>query len=257
MEDLLKMESTQLKMDQLDRSKDAGDKLSTNKFLLQSTITRLAEGSDNRSSILHKGRFLSGAGVSASKQWLEAKKHVDVKGGPAIGCYDMNSLGLAGIVTSKGWVEIHNPASTKISVKMFNVNGCRSDDKEWSSISEFKTALRAMRLAGRLAMPWNLSLEAVEGFFHTSDFCHSDTANTPKRASLLTQFTDYILHLNAERWQDAELIMTVADIRATWAVFFNARAGSSQAERKEERPFKKSFQNAPERRFERKLHPDG
>jgi hypothetical protein len=45
---------------------------------------------------------------------------------PPIGSYDMEAIGLAGYVSSKGWVEISNPASTKISIKMFNINNCGS-----------------------------------------------------------------------------------------------------------------------------------
>ncbi len=34
----------------------------------------------------------------------------------------MTAIGLGGFVTARGWLEIGNPASTKISLKLFNIN---------------------------------------------------------------------------------------------------------------------------------------
>jgi hypothetical protein len=51
-------------------------------------------------------------------------RHGDPLTPPPIGNYDMGALGLAGYVSARGWAEIHNPASTKLSIKLFNINNC-------------------------------------------------------------------------------------------------------------------------------------
>ena len=61
--DLMKIETTSLKMKELERAKDASDRLAANKAALASTFTAVPEGRDNRSSSLHPARFLGGAAV--------------------------------------------------------------------------------------------------------------------------------------------------------------------------------------------------
>ncbi len=120
--DLLKMGTTEMKMSEIDRNKDSDDKLSTNKMALASTFTTVVSGRDNRWNELHSARYLAGAGVSATKMWVNARKFVGLRGYPPIGNYDMSSIGLAGLVTAKGWSELHDPSSTKLKLKMFNIN---------------------------------------------------------------------------------------------------------------------------------------
>jgi hypothetical protein len=99
-----------------------------------------------------------------------------------VGNYDLNSCGLAGYISARGWAEIHNPASTKISIKMFNINNCaartstkKQEDSEEDilEVSEFKLALRAMRSAMQFVMSWNMSVLALEGFFLPDQFLQS------------------------------------------------------------------------------------
>jgi len=87
----------------------------------------------------------------------------------------MGALGLAGLVSARGWVELHNPPSTKLSLRQFNINDCRSKvsaskDSDQSQpgfieLEEFKLALRTMRTAMCHVMNWNFSIMAIEGFF--------------------------------------------------------------------------------------------
>ena len=46
--DLMKIETTAVKIKEIERSKDASDRLATNKTALASTFTKVAEGTDNR-----------------------------------------------------------------------------------------------------------------------------------------------------------------------------------------------------------------
>jgi hypothetical protein len=225
--ELMKMGTTQIKLDQFKHSRNANDKLSTNKNKMERTFTNLDSGRDNRSTVLHPGRFLGGMGVSLQKQWSAARQVVGLNGHPPIGNYDMGSVGCPGMVTAKGWTEIHDPSSTSISLKMFNINNCtnseKAEDREFNDIMELRKAVRAMRLAARLAVPWNLSYEAIDGFFNQTNFCVEDTKLMEKRAQVLTQFADYILHQNAERWRDSEPFLAVGDIRVAWSSWFGDR----------------------------------
>jgi hypothetical protein len=124
--DLMKIESTALKMKEMERSKDADDRLAANKAALATTFSEVSASRDNRWSVLHEGRFLGGAGCSAVRLWLTARDKVGLTGHPPIGSSDMGAVGLAGYVSARGWTELHNMSSTKLSVKLFNINNCSS-----------------------------------------------------------------------------------------------------------------------------------
>jgi hypothetical protein len=74
--DLMKIESTAMKARELDRAKDAEDKLASNKTALATTYTHVHEGEDNRWNALHEGRFLGGASCSTAKLWLAARERM-------------------------------------------------------------------------------------------------------------------------------------------------------------------------------------
>jgi len=237
--DLIKMQATVCKMKEHERSKDADDRLAVNKSALSSKFTKVLEGKDNRWTTLHSGRFLGGAGCSATKMWLVARGCTPATGYPPIGNYDMGAVGMGGHISARGWAELHNPQSTKLSVKLFSINNCGSRTgsktdtaghhfaEDILDIGEFKLALRAMRIAFHFAMPWNFSIEALEGFFFQNSYCQVDLANVEKKAQLLTQFTDYVLGQNCERWRDSEPFLTTGELKATWSSFFMSRPQSA------------------------------
>ena len=101
-------------------------------------------------------------------------------------------------------------------------------------LAEFKLALRAMRTAFHLAIPWNLSILALEGFFFQSNFCSTDLSNTEKKEWYLTRFTDYVLEQNSDRWRDTEPFLMAGELKSLWAAFFSSqpKASSSQAKPK-------------------------
>lgn len=234
--DLMKIESTAIKIKEMEKNKDADDRLAANKSALPSTFVSVPAGRDNRYNELHEARFLGGAGCSATKLWLAAKSVLGDSVIPAIGCYDMGAVGLAGYVSAKGWAELHNTSSSKISVKMFNINNCAAkastkksgeEEDDISEIGEFKLALRTMRTAYAFVMPWNLSVLALEGFFFQTNFCFADLANVEKKAWFLTKFTDYVLQQNGDRWRDSEPFLSAGDLKATWSAFFGAQTHAS------------------------------
>ncbi len=88
--------------------------------------------------------------------------------------HDKAGIRLSGFVSSHGWVELANPASRRLSLKLFNIKSCarrafnKKSDKEDSSLQaftelgEFQLVLRTWRTAAMLIMPWNHSFTALE-----------------------------------------------------------------------------------------------
>lgn len=235
---ILKLETTSLKLKNLEKGKDIADKLTQNRDELETTFYPISAGKDNRLTEIDPARFLPGLACLASKTWLESRSHISTKGHQAVSTYDMASVGLAGYVTNRGWVEIHNPGSSCMSLKMFSINNCgassckKSDElngEEFSDIlelGEFKCALRALREAMHQVHPWNLSISAVEGFLLQSNFCSADLDGLDKKASILTSFVDYVLKENSNRWRGRESFLTTPQLKGVWESFFGARPQS-------------------------------
>jgi hypothetical protein len=111
---------------------------------------------------------------------------------------------------TKGWVELTNLSSAKMSIKYLNINNCSakainlkdggdSELAEFMEIGEFQLALRTLRSAATFVMPWYFSYTALENLVVSSKFCREDIGSLDKQAQLLTSFTDYILAENASR----------------------------------------------------------
>jgi hypothetical protein len=127
---LMYMETTNMKLKEAERAKDADDRLAHNGSNIG--VISVDKGLDDRTNNLHDGRFLPGANCSSAKLWLAARSRIPLHGAPPLGNYDMASVGLGGFISSRGWVELTNPASTKLSLKLFNINNCarRSSGKK-------------------------------------------------------------------------------------------------------------------------------
>jgi hypothetical protein len=150
----------------------------------------------------------------------------------------MNSIGLGGFVSKKGWIELHNIGSDNLSLKLFNINNCgnkvstsnKSDNSEEFrdivDLGEFKLALRVAREAMSLVHPWNKSISALEGFFNLSDFCRQDLTGVDKPGAALAQFVDYIFGENSDRWRGQLPFLTTGELKASWDAFWGARPES-------------------------------
>jgi hypothetical protein len=238
-ESLLKMEATTIKMRESERSRDADDKLAANRAALSLTAKTVQQGTDDRWSVLHEGRFLPGAGCSAAKLWLRAREVIGLTGAPPIGNYDLGAVGLGGFVSARGWVELANPSSTKVSLRLFSLNNCSSKLStskaeatelplpDFAEIGEFQLALRTLRTAAAFVSPWNMSYAALENFLINSKFCADDLGGVDKPAVILTQFVDYTLVENAARWRDCEPFLTSGELKNSWQAFFSARPQSA------------------------------
>ncbi len=158
----------------------------------------------------------------------------------------------AGYITSRGWTELANPASTKLSIRLFNINNITtrqsssrtSGDTEaegdnFTDLSEFQLALRAMRSAMMMVMPWNFSIAALEGFLINSRYCREDIGALDKQAQILIQFCDYITKENSSRWRNKESFITAGEMRSFWNAFFLARPQSQLTKKKTTSKFAK------------------
>ena len=84
---LLKLESTSIKLKNLEKAKDIDDKLTGNRDNLPDTIIQVEKGVDNRWDKLHDARFLPGMGGSAVKTWLKAREVMGRGGHAPIATY--------------------------------------------------------------------------------------------------------------------------------------------------------------------------
>jgi hypothetical protein len=179
-EALLKMETTSMKMKMMERKQDLDEKLASNMMELAERVVKVNAGEDNRWTILHDARFL-------------------VMGHAPFGSYDLGAVGMGGLVTSRGWVELHNPSSCKLSLRMFSINNCsatagssKMEGKEGYldeivELGDFKLTLRALRVAASFEVPWNMSYLALENFLLLSNFCSADFGPAENQALCLTQ----------------------------------------------------------------------
>jgi hypothetical protein len=79
-----------------------------------------------------------------------------------------------------------------------------------------------------------------------SQFCQSDLSNLEKRAVLLSQFVDYCIGQNADRWRDSEPFLSTGDLKSAWSAYFGARPQAALASRPKAE--KKSGNKTAERR---------
>jgi hypothetical protein len=237
LEVLLKTETTAIKIKEFERNKAVGDKLASNREYLSDTFYAVAQGEDNRWDKIHEARFLPGACCSASSMWLRAREVIGLTSQEPVGTYDMASIGLGGFVSKRGWVELHNVASDSISLRMFNINGCgtkisgkgleNTDEfKEVTEFGEFKLALRVAKEAQAFVHPWNKSLAALEGFMYQTDFCKQDLSAVEKPAQVLTQFCDYVMGVNADRWRGCQPFVSTGELKGVWDSFWGAKPES-------------------------------
>ena len=247
-ETLLKLESTSIKLRNLEKGEGTDDKLALNRDNLETTNFSVEAGTDNRWSKLHAARFLPGAGCSAVKLWLRAREILEGSKIPPIAVYDMASIGLAGYVTPKGWATIHDPGNSSLQLRLFSINNCGKrvssktteyeDDNlnDIAELGELKCALRVLREAMAYVHPWNKSIAALEGFLLQNNFCNSDLGGTEKSVATLSQFIDYCLRENSNRWRGQEAFLIDGELKGTWESFYGARPQAMLAKGKKAGP---------------------
>ena len=156
-------------------------------------------------------------------------------------------------MSAKGWVEIHNPSSPFLSIKMFSMNSCvaksKSTDSEFpelEDLSELKAALRVLRGAMAFVHPWNRSIDALENFFIQNNFCTSELSGSDRQALLLGQFIDYILVENASRWRGMEPFLDTRSLRNTWSDFISQKNINKTKQQHPKQQGQQAKQNYPQ-----------
>jgi len=224
--------------------------------------TSVEAGLDNRKGILHQARFLGGASCSNAELWLEAKKVLGDKGVVPLGNYDMDSLGCGGSVTPKAWQELHNPASQELKLKLFHLPNVANSNmqakrvnldggdeglsigeslKEIADLDGYKMALNTAREAMASALPWNRSISAIVGLMVNSNYFQEDLGGNSKRASILTEFTDYVLGRNALNWENGQSFLSTDELSHVWqnwkgkrGSYFTAKLAEKTAGKKQQ-----------------------
>jgi hypothetical protein len=214
---------------------------------LRTNPVSVLAGKDDRCHELHPGRFLGGAVCSAKKMWLEARSVIGLDGIPPLSNYDLASVGLGGCVTMRGFKEIHNPASPHLTLKLFSstnmgssttstkrltlADGDRSVNvgdnlREINDLLEFKLAVRALCRTGQFVMSWNMSFNCIDGFLNTTNYAYAELNGRTNRASILTDFVNYVLGLNAAAWVQKEPFLNSGEIKVVWSEWFGSRPAS-------------------------------
>jgi len=240
-------------------------KLSSNLQQIMQNPSVVSAGLDDRKTKIHSSRFdLGGLCCSNQEAWLQAKSSIPQEGVTAVGCYDMDSIGCGGCVTPKGWLELHNPGSTELKLKYFympNVGSCASSGKrvsvedgsdaisigdsmkEIADMEGFRSALNAAREALASALPWNRSISAILGFMLNSNYCQADLHGNLRRASILSEFVDYVFSRNAMNWSNNQAFLSTDELTHVWSTWkgkraFSIMASSSSDKASKEKPFK-------------------
>jgi len=219
-------------------------RLSLNAKKVAANPVKLGNIEDDRKSKLHPGRFLGGAVCKLTDLWMAGKAVHGERGPLALGSYDLDSVGCGGCVTAKGWEALHNPGSQELKLKMFHLPNVGNTSytakrlnfdsgeelslgeslKEILDMDSYRMALNTAREAVHSAQPWNRSISALIGFMMNSNFCYDDLKGNPKRASILSDFTDYVFGRNALNWENNAPFLTAEQLAHVWSQWRGKRA---------------------------------
>ena len=168
-----------------------------------------------------------------------AKKQFPANGLPPCDSYDLDFFGLNHCVSARGWVEVHNPGSTNMSLKMFSrfnssttnsssqakfsllangeAIGVGENYRDIFSMSELKQSLRAYQAASFMALPWYPAPTALILFLEHHQFMVSEI--TGNQAKVLTDFCNTVFLKNTKLWNSSDPPLSVELLRNTWQHF--------------------------------------
>ena len=182
--------------------------------------------------------------MPAKKQWLYAREIWGLEGMEPLSTYDMGAAGLQGCVTAKGWYELGNPGSMALCLKQFSPTNIGTssgvsrrlsladgeaainvgdDLKEIADMESFDFAMRAMCHAARMAMHWNYSFAALDGFLRSSKYGQVELAGCTNKVGELVNFVNHVLGLNAQNWIAKEPFLSAQDLKGELAMWAQSR----------------------------------
>jgi hypothetical protein len=204
------------------------------------------EGLDNRADKLHPARFAGPLGISIFELYKAARKVWGPHGVKAIINFDLTGIRLSGCITTKAWVILHNPGSDELSIKLFSIKNIRlqasarqqislegdnrivvaENWKDLTEMSEVKAAFKNMMKAARVVRWWDYSFEVLECFLLSSNFMDSDLQGY-RKATMVQDYIDHVLQLNANRWIEESCFLTIAEMQPLWASFWASQKSAA------------------------------
>jgi hypothetical protein len=210
-------------------------KLATNFRELRTKRIRIDAGEDDCTTLLHPARFLPGIAGPVNTLWSQAQQVLPDEGYRPLACYDLDTFGLGSQVSARGWAELHNPGSPDLSIKLFTAANLNTSDRsirdrqlfdsspsltdqlpDPSNLDELKLAMATLTTANLLVKPWDHSIAVINGFLHSSRFCHQQLHGPPDYVPQLRAFIDRLLTLNAGRWRSGQNYLDAPAIGAIW-----------------------------------------
>lgn len=186
--------------------------------------------------------------LSIRELMVAAKKVVPANGLPPSDNYDLDFFGLSHCVSARGWVEVHNPGSTSMCLRMFSrfnsssttsssqakfsllgngeAIGVGENYKDIFSMAELKQSLRAYQTASFMAIPWYPAPAALILFLEHHQFMINEIQGN--QAKILTDFCNTVFLKNAKLWRSADPPLSVELLRNTWQHFVADNSLGSQ-----------------------------
>jgi hypothetical protein len=233
--DLAKANAAIAKSTEAATHKALDKRLATNFRELKTKRIKIAAGEDDCASLLHEARFLPGIAGPVNTLWLRAQQVLPDEGHRPLACYDLDTFGLGSQVSARGWAELHNPGSPDLSIKLFTAANLNTSDRsirdrqlfdpspsltdqlpDPSNLDELKLAMATLTTANLLVKPWDHSIAVINGFLHSSRFCHQQLHGRPDYVPQLRAFIDRLLTLNAGRWRSGQSFLDAPAIGAIW-----------------------------------------
>jgi hypothetical protein len=183
---------------------------------------KVEAGFDNRSTILHKARFLPGATGLETEVWTEARDVLGLTGIEPVSKYDFTGTGLVGKINSSLVARLHIPGEKDISIKMFSnaaIDAARgSSTRDFESYHDLRIGLATLRLATHQIFWLDFSVERLDYFLNSVKFGENAFGYRPDQTQLnfVTDFIDQIIHINSECWDDQQPYMDNPAIRGKW-----------------------------------------
>jgi hypothetical protein len=76
--------------------------------------------------------------------------------------------------------------------------------------------MATLTTANLLVKPWDHSITVINGFLHSSRFCHQNLHGCSDQVPQLRAFIDRLLALNAGRWRSGQNFLDAPAIGAIW-----------------------------------------
>jgi hypothetical protein len=228
-------------------SKVLGNTMTENFENMKNFPAQIEAGTDDCLKNVHKARFLRGFVGDGQDLWLQAREHWGSEGMDPIKNYNMVSLGVGDLMTQKVWAEIHKPNSMALSIRMLSrksvAENRRAPDKsdapkEFEHMNELKAAMLTLENAIFRVTPWNMAFKTLNNFVYSNDFGESELGSRSAKMTLLADFVDEILQLNALNWEESKVYLSSQDLIMRWSTFWArnkipAKSGEGNFKRKE------------------------